>query len=181
MAVLSVSARALLVAVLVAAGVRGNPIDLPSDSAITPCATVKCTSLTTCKVIDGKAQCVPIGGVKCGNTVCEAGLTCCNPSCSLCVKPGMACTAHICPSIPIDPPVVQCGSAVCKPGLECCNASCGTCVEPGKGCTKQLCVPTGPQCGKTVCPAGMVCCNSSCGVCTPPDGACTAQFCTDSD
>ncbi|KAK4041884.1 hypothetical protein C8A01DRAFT_45091 [Parachaetomium inaequale] len=178
MTVFSISPRALLLAILVNTGVSGNPIDTRSGDSITPCATVKCAINTTCKVIDGKAQCVPINGIQCGNTVCEAGTTCCNPSCGLCVKPGMACTAHICPPVTITPPrETQCGPATCKAGLECCNSSCGICVEPGKGCTKQLCVPGGEQCGKTVCPAGLLCCNSSCGICAPPDGACTMQFC----
>ncbi|KAL2129432.1 hypothetical protein VTI74DRAFT_7806 [Chaetomium olivicolor] len=180
MTVLSFSVRTLLLAALVTTVVHSNPIDLPSPSdTITPCATVKCTADTTCKVIDGKAQCVPIDGVKCGNTVCAAGLTCCNPSCGICTEPGMGCTGQICPSIPVETPSErQCGSTLCKPGQECCNPSCGICVEPGKGCTKQLCAPTGEQCGKTVCARGLVCCNSSCGICTPPGGACTQQFCT---
>ncbi|KAK3309335.1 uncharacterized protein B0T15DRAFT_754 [Chaetomium strumarium] len=201
----------LLVAVLVTAAANGNPIDMAAasprgDTEITPCATFKCTRDTVCKVVDGQyAQCVPIiitAGVPCGNnTVCEAGESCCNPSCGLCVKPGMACTAHICPpgpSIPVTPPdddnnnnnnnnngttttpPTQCGSTQCKPGLECCNPSCGICVEPGKGCTKQLCPPKkGEPCGKTVCQAGLICCNASCGVCTAPGMACTQHACED--
>jgi hypothetical protein len=185
----------LLVALLVTTAANGNPIDLPPrGDTITPCATVKCTSDTFCKVVDGRAQCVPIAGVPCGNTVCEAGAYCCNPSCGVCVKPGMACTAHICPPVPIPvtPPdddnnnngngtttPTQCGSTQCKPGLECCNPSCGICVEPGKGCTKQLCPPEGELCGKIVCQAGLVCCNASCGVCTPPGMACTQHVCED--
>ncbi|KAK4234040.1 hypothetical protein C8A03DRAFT_38199 [Achaetomium macrosporum] len=177
----------LLVAVLATTAANGNPIDLASrGDTITPCATVKCTRDTSCKVVDGKAQCVPIAGVPCGNTVCEAGTSCCNPSCGICVKPGMACTAHICPPtpIPVTPPnnnngTSQCGPTICKAGLECCNASCGICVEPGKGCTKQFCIPKEEQCGKTVCQAGLECCNPSCGICTPTGTACTQQFCAE--
>ncbi|KAK4150478.1 hypothetical protein C8A00DRAFT_17995 [Chaetomidium leptoderma] len=185
MAIFSLSARALLLAVLLTTGVTGNPIGLASSDSISICDTVKCTADTICKVIDGKAQCVP-KPIECGKAVCEPGTTCCNPSCGLCVKPGMACTAHICPPIIVEPPcwttsnwgkLVQCGPNVCKAGLECCNESCGICVEPGKGCTMQFC--GGEQCGKTVCAAGLVCCNSSCGICAPPNGACTMQFCAD--
>ncbi len=180
---LATSVRALLLAALATVSVHGNPIELrATTTTITPCATVKCTATTSCQVIDGKALCVPNGATKCGSTYCDAGLTCCNASCGMCVKPGMMCTQQVCePTVTLTPSPVgtPCGAAVCKPGLECCNASCGTCVEPGKGCTKQLCLPTGPQCGKTVCASGYVCCNASCGVCTPPDGACTMQVCAD--
>ncbi len=208
------STKALLLAVLASSFevVHSTPVNFDAaTTTITPCATVKCTSTTTCAVIGGKARCVPIftplpstipGVIKCGATVCEAGLTCCNPSCGVCVKPGMMCTQQVCASadaLPLDTttttttettrsilpdpvvPIVKCGAAVCKPGLECCNASCGTCVEPGKGCTKQLCLPTVPvgeqQCGSNVCAKGHFCCNRSCGICAPIDGACTQQFC----
>lgn len=174
MAAFRYSVKTLLMAVLVTLGANGNPIDTNPRDTITPCATVKCTSTTTCQVIDGRAQCVPIEGEKCGSTICAAGLTCCNASCGTCTKPGVMCTQQACL-----PAGEKCGSTVCKPGLSCCNSSCGICVEPGKGCTKQFCAPNEQQCGKTTCPTGFVCCNSSCGICTPPGGACTQQFCTD--
>ncbi|KAK3900508.1 hypothetical protein C8A05DRAFT_35849 [Staphylotrichum tortipilum] len=136
---LTISVRALLLATLATVGVQGSPIDVASGAnGITPCATVKCTSNTTCKVIDGKAQCVPILGVKCGNTVCEAGLTCCNPSCGMCVKPGMMCTQQVCEPT-IAPQPVQCGKTLCPTGFVCCNSSCGVCTPPGGACTAQYC------------------------------------------
>ncbi|KAL2174226.1 uncharacterized protein P884DRAFT_332298 [Thermothelomyces heterothallicus CBS 202.75] len=154
--------RALLLAVLAAAGVNGNPVGLGSDSSVVA------------------------AGQKCGDTICQAGLTCCNPSCGICVKPGMKCTMQACTKSSPAPPVVtpreddkttQCGPARCKEGTECCNESCGICVEPGKGCTKQLCLPAGKVCGNKVCAEGLVCCNERCGLCAPPDGGCTMQLC----
>jgi hypothetical protein len=177
MAVLSSLPRALLLAFLVTTGVHGNPVDLGSGNAIT-CASVRCADGNACLQIDGRPQCVLINDRKCGNTVCEAGTVCCNSSCNLCVKPGMSCTAHICPPATITTrEETQCGPATCKDGQECCNSSCGICVKPGQGCTKQLCVPGGQQCGKTVCPEGLQCCNSSCGICTKPGEGCTMQVC----
>ncbi len=38
--------------------------------------------------------CVP--GERCGRTTCGDGLTCCNPSCGVCVPPGSACTQEFC-------------------------------------------------------------------------------------
>ena len=38
--------------------------------------------------------------VSCGNTVCEAGTYCCNPSCGVCVLPGMSCTMQVCAQEP---------------------------------------------------------------------------------
>ncbi|KAK4116125.1 hypothetical protein N656DRAFT_774328 [Canariomyces notabilis] len=178
------STRALLLAVLFTLSAHANPIPGPDSGTteeISQCATILCMAGTDCKVIDGRAQCIPINPKPevCGKTVCAAGLICCNASCGICTKPGMMCTQQACNDD--GPKGEKCGSVFCKPGTECCNPSCGTCVAPGKGCTKQLCLPDPPkqeQCGKTVCPEGFVCCNSSCGTCTPPGGACTQQFCT---
>ena len=179
------STRALLLAVLASSigVVHSTPVNFDSatTTTITPCATVKCTSTTTCAVIAGKAQCVPIpttipGGGQCGTTVCAAGLTCCNPSCGVCVKPGVMCTQQVCP-----PVGVQCGTTVCAAGLTCCNPSCGVCVKPGVMCTLQVCPPVGVQCGTTVCEAGLTCCNPSCGVCVKPGMMCTQQVCPSPD
>ncbi|KAL2159381.1 hypothetical protein VTH06DRAFT_2385 [Thermothelomyces fergusii] len=140
-----------------------------------------------------------VGGEKCGDVVCEVGLSCCNPSCGLCVKPGMGCGGVVCTtksSAPATTPTptptssaddetttatttTQCGPARCKEGTECCNESCGICVEPGHACTERLCLPVGDVCGDKVCAEGLVCCNASCGICAPPDGSCTMQICSD--
>ncbi|KAK4097155.1 hypothetical protein N658DRAFT_500762 [Parathielavia hyrcaniae] len=179
--IMSFSSKALVVAVLVATGVLGNPIAPRNDTAtyepipISPCATVKCTAETTCVVIDGKAQCLPIKGTPCGPTVCEAGLECCNASCGTCVKPGMACTQQACDYPPFPTP---CGPTVCERGLECCNASCGICVKPGGFCTQQYCEPPKLEpCGHTFCKPGTECCNPSCGICVEPGKGCTKQLC----
>ncbi|KAL1841134.1 hypothetical protein VTJ49DRAFT_7359 [Mycothermus thermophilus] len=199
---LSLSKTLLLAAALATAGVSANPIDPSASDLILRCAPIRCAVHETCKVIDGKPQCVSKYPVKCGNAVCAEGLTCCNPSCSMCVKPGMACTQQVCTPLalptlpptepnpvvpprnpddplPVPPGSQRCGPSICKPGTECCNESCGICVKPGQGCTKQFCLPKGEVCGKTVCAHGLVCCNSSCGICAPPDGACTQQYCLD--
>ncbi|KAL2266814.1 hypothetical protein VTJ83DRAFT_6166 [Remersonia thermophila] len=192
----SLSQTLLLAVAFATVGINANPVDLPANDLALACAPIKCAVHETCQVINGKPECVSKYPVKCGNAVCAQGLTCCNPSCSMCVKPGMACTQQVCkpvetlplpePDLPVPPldpelPVGQrCGPSICQPGTECCNKSCGICVKPGQGCTKQLCHPVkGEVCGKTVCAAGLVCCNSSCGICAPPDGACTQQYCLD--
>ena len=36
---------------------------------------------------------------QCGDSVCGAGLECCNPSCGICVPPGGACTQQYCPPV----------------------------------------------------------------------------------
>lgn len=150
----SVSVKALLVAMLAAVPAIANPIDIQPRQSLTP------------------------GGEQCGPVVCPDGTSCCNASCGICVKPGMACHQMACETVP--PPKLEvCGSTICKPGTECCNPSCGTCVEPGKGCTKEFCAPKDQKCGKTVCGEGFFCCNSSCGICAPHGGACTQQYCTD--
>jgi hypothetical protein len=104
----------------------------PTDT-VSACATVLCPFEHECVVSNGKATCVPIGGGKCGPTICAKGLQCCNASCGVCTKPGMACTMQACVG-----PV--CGRKVCAFGEKCCNESCGYCVKPGGGCTKELCL-----------------------------------------
>ncbi|KAL2148174.1 hypothetical protein VTH82DRAFT_8025 [Thermothelomyces myriococcoides] len=151
--------RALLLTALAIAGINANPVAAPA------------------------------AGEQCGDVVCSAGLVCCNPSCGICVEPGMGCTMQACEKAsPIprqeddyDDGTTECGPARCKEGTECCNESCGICVEPGKGCTKQLCLPVSKVCGNKVCAEGLVCCNPSCGVCAPPDGGCTMQECLETN
>lgn len=75
-------------------------IPLPS------CKTVKCSSGYHCELkpvqcirapCPEQPQCVAdSAGVPCGKTTCAAGLECCNASCGMCVKPGMACIQIAC-------------------------------------------------------------------------------------
>lgn len=175
----SFSTKTLLLAALATIGANANPILNQRDSADL-CTDVKCDVGTTCKVIDGKPNCVPVEGEKCGNNVCAPGQTCCNPSCGVCTNPGEVCTPKACePTIPA-PGETKCGPTTCAAGLECCNESCGICVKPGHGCTQQYCaleIPIERQCGKKVCPEGTTCCNPSCGICTPPGFACLQYIC----
>jgi hypothetical protein len=60
------------------------------------CAAVLCPTGTTCEVHDGAAQCISDGSEACGKNTCSAGMVCCNPSCGVCVKPGMFCTQQAC-------------------------------------------------------------------------------------
>ncbi|KAK4160227.1 hypothetical protein QBC43DRAFT_220411 [Cladorrhinum sp. PSN259] len=186
---------------MLAIGATANPIGIETRSpepaeaidgsagttGIDKCATVRCGFDTKCVVLLGIARCVPVQGQVCGQTVCAQGLTCCNPSCSICTKPDMYCTQQVCNPAVLEPtpPIVDrgrvCGTKICPLGQECCNPSCEMCTVPGKGCTKQLCPPKEIKCGKGTCPTGQVCCNSSCGICTPPDGMCTQQYCAGSD
>jgi hypothetical protein len=202
----SFSARLLLLAAL-ALGVAANPIDtstpstttLPVGAGIDACSLVRCRGDYVCKIIDGKAVCIPRGGEKCGAVTCGEGLECCNPSCNICVKPGWSCTQQVCArgepepepepaatapapieTVKPDPtltprPLVKCGWNTCAVGDVCCNESCGICTKPGGFCTQQFCTPT--KCGRTECAGGQVCCNASCGICTPPGGFCTQQIC----
>ncbi|KAK3335126.1 hypothetical protein B0T19DRAFT_405661 [Cercophora scortea] len=164
--------RALIVIAL-GLGTIASPLESRTESLNLPCLLKLCTSGTICQVVDGKAQCVPETGIKCGPVKCLAGTYCCNASCGICAKPGFLCTQQAC-----EPAGLKCGPNICAAGQECCNSSCGICVEPGGVCTEQLCLPAGPACGSSTCRSGYVCCNSSCGICTPPDGACTQQYCS---
>jgi len=60
-----------------------------------PCSLVRCKAGTQCVVVDGHAECKPTGE-PCGRTTCGEGLTCCNASCGICTKPGMACIQIAC-------------------------------------------------------------------------------------
>ena len=166
------SARVVVLLAL-ALGVAANPLEMMARQTAPindPCAVVRCAGGYTCEVVGGKAKCLK--GKPCGPTTCGSGTVCCNASCGICTKPGMACIQIAC-----EPAGKKCGPNVCAAGEECCNESCGICTPPGGVCTQQFCIASGPKCGKNVCPSGFVCCNSSCGVCTPPNGACTQQIC----
>jgi len=205
-------ALSILVAVTIAVFATGNPVSIsvanltstlataelekPPGIAATRCSTVRCAAGTICRVIDGRARCVsvpgpdaPRGATKCGIAICAEGLTCCNASCGVCTRPGMACIQRDCtPSEspkPPEPKPVPCGPAICRVGEECCNESCGYCRAPGESCTEEFCFPPGegegaglgPMCGGRRCQKEMVCCNYSCGLCTPPGASCIARFC----
>jgi hypothetical protein len=110
------------------------------------------------------------GGEKCGNSVCGAGLECCNPSCGICVPPGGACTQQLC-----DPPTAQCRTdADCRAfSFMCTGCDClalgpkdpePICNGPGVLCFADPCLNKKAVCesGKCViatpaaCPAGTV-------------------------
>lgn len=61
-----------------------------------PCAAVLCPERSECVVEDGQAVCVPLGGERCGDTVCGPGRVCCNASCGICTPPGGACIQIVC-------------------------------------------------------------------------------------
>lgn len=65
-----------------------------------PCIATLCPVGTLCVSEGGEAMCVPhdAGPVSesCGDTVCEAGLVCCNASCGICTEPGGACIQIAC-------------------------------------------------------------------------------------
>jgi len=61
-----------------------------------PCAATLCPVQTECVVRDGEAVCVPLGGERCGENTCGAGLVCCNASCGWCVPPDRACIQIAC-------------------------------------------------------------------------------------
>jgi hypothetical protein len=149
--------------------------NLPPQRTMAPLQTILLTLLTT-TTLALAAACPakpnPNPGEVCGPTICAEGLTCCNPSCGYCTKPGEGCTEEAC-NIGIGP---QCGPTVCPFGEVCCNESCGYCTKPGQGCTAELCL--GPKCGaEKVCKFGEVCCNESCGYCTKPGEGCTTEIC----
>ncbi|KAK3388086.1 hypothetical protein B0T20DRAFT_365742 [Sordaria brevicollis] len=45
-----------------------------------------------------EADKIKLGNQKCGKGTCPEGMSCCNSSCGICVKPGGACTQQFCPS-----------------------------------------------------------------------------------
>ena len=58
----------------------------------------------------------PDQGEACGSTTCGAGLVCCNASCGICTKPGMACIQRACAPEPPEPkPCVKggCSGQLC--------------------------------------------------------------------
>ncbi|HET9959815.1 MAG TPA: hypothetical protein VFQ61_35230 [Polyangiaceae bacterium] len=61
-----------------------------------PCAAVLCRTGTICEVHEGEAYCVSDGTQECGKTTCGAGSVCCNGSCGICTRPGMACIQIAC-------------------------------------------------------------------------------------
>lgn len=87
-------------------------------------------------------------GEPCGGVVCPPKMECCNPTCNICVFPGMRCTQQACntappatkdlelmlePIGPIEPEL--CGNVVCPKGTTCCNPLCSACTPPGVSCT----------------------------------------------
>ncbi len=89
------------------------------------CATILCPTGHDCVVIDGRAQCAAVSSTNCGSTTCadsleaqprqpcnegecavtgpqcgsatcKVGTECCNPSCSVCTPPGVACLMMVC-------------------------------------------------------------------------------------
>ncbi|HVR60776.1 MAG TPA: hypothetical protein VMU50_02705 [Polyangia bacterium] len=61
----------------------------------------------------------PPKGEACGPKICDAGLTCCNPSCGICAPPGGACTKQLCPP---SPPAAECkADADCRAFSNYCD------------------------------------------------------------
>ncbi|KAL8377196.1 hypothetical protein RB595_008057 [Gaeumannomyces hyphopodioides] len=123
---------------------------------------------------------------QCGLAVCATGDTCCNPTCSMCTKPGAGCTQQDCGHL----------RPGYSPGLPPPRPSATTTAAPGLVTETITTVPTFPTtlpplpfpggggdglvtCGKNKCAKGNYCCNHSCGICAPPDGACIQLFCVD--
>ncbi len=68
-----------------------------ADSTMEPvdkCATVRCAANYECAVVNERARCFLREA--CGLAFCAAGLTCCNPTCSTCMRPGEYCTMQVC-------------------------------------------------------------------------------------
>src|SRR3569833_387559 len=103
--------------------------------SLTPCAAALCPENTECIARHGEAHCVPLGGEKCGSTVCGKGLTCCNASCGTCVPPGKGCTKQFC----LPATGETCGAKKCPEDEICCNASCGICTPPDAKCPQIFC------------------------------------------
>lgn len=126
---------------------------------------------------------VPQTGEQCGNSVCAAGLVCCNASCGTCVPPGEKCSQLVC-GMPVAPGSVACGSSTCNVGELCCNPSCGTCTRPGEDCDSarrcgsEIQFPESQMCGMQTCNVGLVCCNPSCGICAPAGEPCSQDTCS---
>jgi hypothetical protein len=130
---------------------------------------------------EGAAQAAP-PGESCGLVSCQAGYSCCNPSCGVCVAEGDGCDPTPCESRIQTPVSFPCGRSTCSVGEVCCNPSCGTCVAPGESCDPSPCdnpiqYPISPTCGRVTCSVGEVCCNPSCGTCVAPGESCSQEWC----
>jgi hypothetical protein len=86
----------------------GQCVDDPSDDCNPAHGGADCGGLCKCAVrelcVKGShfdtspavCACVPDAGDPCGDTTCGQGTYCCNASCGMCVKPGMACIQIAC-------------------------------------------------------------------------------------
>jgi hypothetical protein len=63
-----------------------------------PCIAALCPTGTNCISVSGEPVCVPLPpeGEPCGDTMCDAGMVCCNASCGICTPPDGACIQIAC-------------------------------------------------------------------------------------
>lgn len=47
-------------------------------------------------VLEGTPEPLFTAGEPCGGVICSKGTYCCNPTCNMCVLPGMSCTQQVC-------------------------------------------------------------------------------------
>lgn len=100
-------------------------------------------------------------GQACGNTVCGPGTSCCNPSCGICVPPGVGCTKQLC----VAPPCTK--DSDCKSIADyCTGCDCRAlhktqelpvCAGPGVQCFADPCQNRASRCVNSQCmvaPAG---------------------------
>ncbi|KAI6475797.1 hypothetical protein MCOR04_004878 [Pyricularia oryzae] len=150
-------------------------------SSLLAAVAIVATPIVTASPINGTSQELsPPLGVACGRTSCFGEQVCCNPTCSLCAIPGMACPMLDCGHLPGTPAVTK-PAVVDAPGPRFSGSKIMKKPRPTMPAPYTSPKPKdGVACGNTTCAADQVCCNASCGICTPPDGACIMMFCGDS-
>lgn len=117
---------------------------------------------------------------QCGFAVCAADESCCNPTCSMCARPGAFCTQQDCghlspgysPGVP--PTTAPSPTSTVDIGPTLPTTTLVPLPYPGGDGSGDL-----VACGKNNCAKGNYCCNHSCGICAPAGGACIQLFCVD--
>jgi hypothetical protein len=126
---------------------RLSPIAMLSICLVGSCAAVEDDPLSSPDDTELAGEGDPIGPAaaiepaaeQCGDIVCPAGTTCCDPLDGECVRKGMECPLaapgdDTVEQDALEPVAEQCGGIVCPVGTTCCDPLDGECVRKGMEC-----------------------------------------------